>query len=503
MFMLEYLAHSSFLITCGNTRLVFDPWLKGPAYFKQWHLWPPAWKQPEEIQPDAILISHGHEDHLHPETLKSINKSAHIFFPFQWRAGIKSYLRHIGFSKITEAVSFRRYRVNDVFITYISYSLESVIVIEYKNEVLVNINDALNSNHETAVKFILEEIKKRWSKITYLLSGWSGAGYFPNQVKYEGKDDEEIGRMREQYFANNFFRFTHALSPDYAVPFVPGFVLLNKKNQWINHIKFPRSRVSEYYRRHYPTAHETKFLVPYPGDKIENGIHHRQAAWHDISEKEHYSFAYRHYSREMEEINQMHLADDKEVESLVGLLDVWINHNKSIYHEEVLQDVVFSIKLEDVRTETYLNVFYDSKKFIIEKSNKPSALRKVCINAPVKQLLHALKKIWGGDVLTIGYGLTIEIYDERSLEKNLDIVCVRLITRYPIVKEDMLKYPLRAFRFYTYNPQLTSLWIKQKIKLKPYVNKYPFNERDHWLTYSKCDLCAICKMPMINQAEYS
>ena len=106
-------------------------------------------------------------------------------------------------------------------------------------------------------------------------------------------------------------------------------------------------------------------------------------------------------------------------------------------------------------------------------------------------------------MLTIGYGLTLEIYDERSLEKNLDIVCVRLITRYPIVKEDILKYPLRAFRFYSYNPLLTSLWIKQKLKLKPYVNKYPFNERDHWLTYSKCDLCAVCKMPVINQADYS
>ena len=47
--MLDYLAHSSFLVTCGNTKLVFDPWLKGPAYFKQWYLWPPASKQPEEI----------------------------------------------------------------------------------------------------------------------------------------------------------------------------------------------------------------------------------------------------------------------------------------------------------------------------------------------------------------------------------------------------------------------------------------------------------------------
>lgn len=501
--MLDYLAHSSFLITCGSTRLLFDPWLKGPAYYKQWFLWPPAAMQPEEIELDLILISHGHEDHLHPETLKSLNKSAHIFFPFQWRAGIKSYLQHIGFRKISEAISFRKYFVNDVAITYISYSLESVIVIEYKNEVLVNINDALNSNHETAVKFILNEIKKRWNKITYLLSGWSGAGYFPNQVRYAGKDDEEIGRMREQYFANNFFRFVHALSPAYALPFAPGFVLLKKNNQWINHVKFPRSKVGEYYRKYYPSEHGTEFIVAYPGDKIEGTRHVANAKWHNISEAQHYDYAYRHYHLETEEINRVASATDEEVINLIGLLDKWTNHNKILYHDEVLKDIVFSLRLEDMRNETYLNIFYNGKKFIIEKSPFPFADRRVCITAPVKQLLYALKKTWGGDVLTIGYGLTIEIYDERSLEKNLDIVCVRLITRYPIVREDILKYPVRALKFYTHNPMLTSLWIKQKIKLKPYVNKYPFNERDHWLTYSKCDLCAVCKMPVINQEDYA
>ena len=147
--------------------------------------------------------------------------------------------------------------MKDVKITYIGFSLESVIVIEHKGEVLVNINDALNSNHENAVNFLLREIKKRWNKIDYLLSGWSGAGYFPNQIKYPGKNDVEIAKLREQYFANNFFRFTNFLQPKWGVPFAPGFILLEEHNKWINHVKFPREMANEYDKEHVKDASNT------------------------------------------------------------------------------------------------------------------------------------------------------------------------------------------------------------------------------------------------------
>ena len=349
----------------------------------------------------------------------------------------------------------------------------------------------------------MKEIKKRWPRITYLLSGWSGAGYFPNQIRYIGKDNVKIGKLREQYFANNFFRFTYELSPQVAVPFVPGFVLLKKNNRWINHVKFPRAKVNEYYNKYYPPAGKTKFIVAYPGDSIENGNLNAAAVWHHIEEKEHYDYAYVHYKKEIENADTIDYANHDEIDELTRLLNLWMNRNQILYHKDVLRDSIFSIKAEDTHEEVFMNISYDGEKFEVTKSATALPERRLLISAPVKQLLHALKREWGGDVLTIGYGLTVEIYDERSLEKNLDIVCVRLITRYPIARKDILKNPLRAINFYAFNPTLTSLWIKQKIMLKPYVNKYPFNERDHWLTYSQCDLCAVCKMPVINAEDYS
>lgn len=503
MMQLKYLAHSSFLITCGKTSLVFDPWLKGPAYFKQWFLWPLASMEPKDIKTDAIIISHGHEDHLHSETLKDMPKSARLFFPFQWRAGIKSFLNHMGFDKITEAISFNTYSVNDVKITYIGFSLESVVVIEYKDEVLVNINDALNSNHENAVNFILDEIQKRWPKITYLLSGWSGASYFPNQIRYAGKNDIEIGKLREQYFANNFCRFVNILQPKFAIPFASGFVLLKEENKWINHIKFPRNRVFEYYKEHFKDSNYSKFIVPYPGDVISDGEMEINSQLHNINENKQYDLAYKHYENEITEANRVEYIDEAEIPNLVSQLQYWTNFNKRLYHKRVIEDVCFSIKLSDCKAETYINVSYRSDKLVVEVSSEPLLERKVLITTAAKKLLFGFKKIWGGDILTIGYGLTAQIYDQLSLEKNLDIVCIRLITRYPIARQDLLKYPMRALKFYSHNPKLTSLWLKQKIVLKPYVNKYPYNERDHWMLYNKCALCAVCKMPEINLEAYA
>lgn len=493
---LEYISHSCFLIETQGIRIAFDPWIIGSAYGNQWQLFPKAVDATGVENADLILISHGHEDHFHPESLQRISKSAHVFFPFQWRSGVKSYLKHIGFSRITEAVSFRQYHFRNIRITYLGYSLESVIVIESEGKVLVNINDALNSNHETAVDFLLQKIKSKWPKIDLLLSGWSGAGYFPNKVKYKGKNDLEVARIREQYFADNFCKFTHYLQPKMAIPFAPGFVLLQNENRWINDIKFPRKVVADYFNDHFGNSTNISFPIMYPSDRVLDLKFEPRSIYHQMGDD---AAIYQQldtvFATEIEETNRKETTGEEEVELLTENLQYWMNRNKKLYPDEVVNDSIFSIILTDVGSRNCLNINTKNGLLVVNRSERTTENDRLIIKTKAKLLAQNLKHAWGGDLLTIGYGIEVEVFEELSLEKNLDIVCVRLISRYPIAREDMIRHTGRMLKYYLTNPALTNLWISQKIRLKPYVNKYPFNERDHWITYNKCELCKVCKIP--------
>lgn len=493
---LEYVSHSCFVIHTKGLKIAFDPWISGSAYANQWHLFPQPVSIESVISADILLISHGHEDHLHHQSLQKIQKGSHVFFPFQWRKGVVSYLNHLGFTEITEAISFKTYDLHGIKITYLGYSLESVVVVECEGFVIVNINDALNSNHETATEFLLNKIKSKWPKIDFLLSGWSGAGYFPNKVHYKGKDDQEVAKIREQYFGNNFCKFTRHLQPRVSVPFSPGFVLLNKENRWINEIKFPRKMVATYYHENFEKDSQIQFPLTYPGDYFENTEPVKTSKYHlDQNENQMYEELDTLFKTEIAAADFINYLEEKEITSLIEKLHYWLARNATLYDEEVLKDAVFSLKFQDIEHNNTFNIAWKNGLFTIERGSFSWPMSRLIITTRAKLVSRNLDKIWGGDLLSIGYGIDVEVFEEHSLEKNLDIVCVRLISRYPRFKEDVVGNAGRVVNYYLRNPSLTNLWISQKIKLKPYVNKYPYNERDHWITYNKCELCKVCLMP--------
>ncbi len=335
---LEYICHSCFAIdVCGKT-IVFDPWITGTAYHGRWHLFPKPADISKAVSADIICISHGHNDHLHNDSLKRINKNAHVFFPYQWRKGIRSYFKHAGFSKITEAVSFHCYEpAAGIKITYLGYSLESVIVIEVGGKVLVNINDALNSNHENAVNYLLNKIKERWSKIDYFLSGWSGAGYFPNKVKFKTKNDIETGKIREQYFANNFCRFTKFLNPRMAIAFAPGFSLLQEDNRWINQLKFPRQELNKYYRNYFDNETKIKFPIMYPGDYIKKDeLVKSSLTGVKVSDDKLYDKLETEFENEIRESNIKRVFPETQFTNFLSKLNSQLEKNKNIYTKLVL-----------------------------------------------------------------------------------------------------------------------------------------------------------------------
>jgi hypothetical protein len=450
------------------------------------------------LHAEHIVLTHGHEDHMHRPSLERLDKSATVWFPYQWRAGIEGYMKHIGFSKVKEAVTLRTHRLGpDTKLTYLAYSLESIVVIESGGLVIVNINDALNSNHENVVMMFLEVLKKHWPHIDILITGFSGAGYFPNQVRYPGKDDREVGQVREQYFAHHLCTYVDFLKPDVVMPYAPGFALLENHNRWINEVKFDRRRLPAYHEEHIGPLGKTRYVTAWPGDRLMGIEYQATSPYHEqIVEGGLYHLLDETYPEEIRKANTAVPFDRTRLPKLEDDALRWMNSNAKLYDESVLSEARFTIKFTDVGGLVW-NVDRMEGAFMLTAGIEAEGDRRVIITTTARMLAYSLSRVWGGDALTAGYGLTVEMFDLDALEKNLDIVCVRLITRYPIMREDIMRQPLRAAKYFLTNPTIAALHLKQKVKLKPYVNRYPYNERDHWVATTKCELCQVCKIPVI------
>jgi hypothetical protein len=497
---IEYICHSCLFIDTGDTTLVFDPWFKDSIYLDQWYLFPGPVETKQLSPVKNILYSHGHEDHLHSGSLKELNPQARIFFPYQWRRGAKDFFNEHGFSNFTEAVSFKAYRISPTTtITYIGFALESVVVVEIGKTVIVNLNDALNSHHQNVVQMFLNEIKKRWPKIDYLFSGWSGAGYFPNTVHYKTKNDFETGLIREQYFAHNFAKIIHYLQPQRAIPFSAGFALLNENKRWINEVKFERKELEHYYTKHLEKDHHIQFFVINPGDFFEGETFHSISPWHKrYEEKTVAQLVEEEFRAEILQAKQKIKCTENEAEHIRQQLQKCLDENRRLYDPHVLSTASFSIHVDNLDQECFYNVNFSKEHFQVERADQPHAGHRLLLRTKSNLLQYAVENDWGGDVLTIGYGIDVDVYDELTLEQNLDIVCVRLITRYPTASGSLRKDPFRALNYFIKHPMMSKLAIKQKLKLRSAVNKFPYNERDHWISWSKCDLCKVCDLPVLS-----
>ncbi|XP_065129459.1 cytidine monophosphate-N-acetylneuraminic acid hydroxylase-like [Paramisgurnus dabryanus] len=73
---LTYITHACMELKAGGKKMMFDPWLTGPAFARGWWLLhePPSDAMERLCQADLIYISHMHSDHLSYPTLKLLSK---------------------------------------------------------------------------------------------------------------------------------------------------------------------------------------------------------------------------------------------------------------------------------------------------------------------------------------------------------------------------------------------------------------------------------------------
>jgi len=496
---ITYISHATLLIEVDGLKIVTDPWVKGASYCNQWHLFPKPLSPDLISDADYVIYSHGHEDHLNPESLQLINKNAVIFYPYSWYGGTTEFFNQHGFKHINEVVNEKTVHIgNNIKVTYLSNNLDNVVVIESNDTVLVNVNDALPSASASMIDYFIAKIKKRWKKIDYVFSSYGGAAYFPNAVHFANKNDREIGETRELFFITNFCKIVSGLNPKMAVPFATDFVLLDDNQRWINEVKFPRDKIKEFYTKFTKEITGTEIIEAYPDDYFEDKKIIQRSTYHqkklngnllDTVDAE--------YKTEIEEKRKTTYLTLPEFQLLIEKVKKHILEKQYIIPESIRKKIKFSVKIIDAENENILTTSFRETNTQFTLSNLPDKDADLLIEIRSKTLAYALDNEWGGDAIIIGYGAEIFIYSEDSVTLEYENYCVRLLSRYPNTKEYLKKEPWRAIKYLLADDvkrnNLISKALRNYGKLVDYSDPI-LGKRDLWLNKSKCDVCKACNI---------
>ena len=468
----EYICHACLLIDTGDLKIVTDPWFAGPAYCGQWHVFPKPVNTEALSSADVILISHGHEDHFHAPSLEKLPKAARVFYPFSWFGGAKEYLGDLGFQDVTEAVTFKRYELTKkTSVTYIANSHDNLIVVESGGEVLVNANDALHAYPNSVIDFYLKVLREKWPRVDTLFCGFGGASYFPNTINVDGKNDREIGAIREQLFAHNFCRVVAGLRPRAAKPFAADFALLAPAQRWINEVRFPRAGLAGYYHRHFGNQGQlTRIHEMYPGDTLEQMELHATSNYRNHlkgGRLDHLTDE--QYGDEIAQLLQVSYISESEAELLGEEIKENVHERAKSFAAEALKDLSFSLQISDIAGDNFYNVAISRSDTRVNRAGNPAANSPLLLKTSSRILGYSFGSEWGGDALSIGYGCEIDILDRRAAESGLDRVCIVLLAQFPSARDYLRKDLGRALR-YVVNQSPRRLWARRRFKAQEALN---------------------------------
>ncbi len=249
-------------ITNKDFRILTDPWLVDGEYYGSWSHYPKFDfnKNLDEINSyNAIYISHIHPDHCSIQTLKKINKDIPVYISSYHSKFLKKNLERIGF-KVLELVNGKRTKLsNNFYITIYpadncdaelcykfygcgkpdlksneSQQIDSLSVIDDGKFTILNINDC---PFQLAKNTIKSKVLKDFKKIDFLLTGYGGAGPYPQCLDNLTLVDKiKEGNKKKFNFLKQSLDFINLIKPDYYMPFAGTYVLTGKLNK-LQHLR--------------------------------------------------------------------------------------------------------------------------------------------------------------------------------------------------------------------------------------------------------------------------
>lgn len=230
---IKFFSHACAYVKTNNAVLLMDPWLIGSCYWRSWWNYPPVnSSEINNLNVDAIYISHLHWDHWHGPTLKKLfSRDTLIITHDEPNKRSVTDLKKIGFRNIKILKHGEVFKLSDITITPYQFGLflnDSALVVETPNLKLLNANDCKIAGAS------LRSILNRHGSFDFALRSHSSAN---DRVCYT-LEDGLYNFDDENHYSRAFALFMNAVKPKYAIPFASNHCHLHKDvydfNQIVN-----------------------------------------------------------------------------------------------------------------------------------------------------------------------------------------------------------------------------------------------------------------------------
>ena len=246
---LTFYQSSAIMLETKNVKILCDPWLVDGELYGSWNHYPPIDFKPEKfLDIDFIYLSHIHQDHFSKKTLSKLNKNIPVLIHSFESKVLRNNISAMGFTVNEIKHNERTHLKNNVFINILaadncdpsicykyfgcapletkfgSTSIDTMCVIDDGDEVVVNTNDCPYDLAFTAASII----KQKYSKIDFLLVGYTSASAYPQCFNLSLNEKEKEKEKLQKVFLEKAEKYVNLFEPKYFMPFAGRYTLAGK-----------------------------------------------------------------------------------------------------------------------------------------------------------------------------------------------------------------------------------------------------------------------------------
>jgi L-ascorbate metabolism protein UlaG (beta-lactamase superfamily) len=405
---ITFIGHASILIEARGIRVLSDPWWRGPCFGAQWWTYPQPCLAPlKDGRVDYIYISHGHNDHFHPGTLRTLSRDAKVLVSAN--LDLVQPIRDLGFEVVVVGDDEARELAPGVTCRVIeTHAGDTLCAVDDGREVCLNLNDSLHAAPPDIQVRFTKRLRALYPRLDYVFCGYGVASHFPNCYVIPGKDREATAAHRQAWFNQAWVRIIDALKPRFGFPFAADVAFLEDDLIWVNEPTHNRERPTTAFHRSVPRS-QTAVIDIAPGFEIEDGnvttlVERQPTSVETIRSV---------YRAEIERANRAGSATREGVEALRQLLEANVARCRE-YLVSAAYDYRFLLRFRNCDTSIEISKAGQQLDLKIVPANRSLEAYDVTYVTRLSYVRNSLSSRYGHEILFVGSGGIFE-YGNRDM----------------------------------------------------------------------------------------